>query len=252
MRSTSWWIAVLTLTAACGDDGPNRPAPVPVSRSVGPSGGQLSVPGIVLAIPAGALSGSVTISIIPLETAPPDEYVPATPVYVLDPEALTFQKPVEVRLELDQAVTNPSVFWSKLGADEFDRIGGTVEGTTITATNTHFSKVFAGQGPAKLTSSTVVDIGSIMVGSTSAPSTITITNSGGSASGPITHAITGPSANEFQVVGSTCTTGTLTPGATCTVDVSFRPSSTGPKAATLGVDATPGGHLAVTLIGLGE
>ncbi len=237
----------LAALVAC-DQGVN--GPVPVSKSVGPSGGRLSLPGIELVIPAGALSGSVTISIIPLETAPPDEYVPATALYYLDPEALTFQKPIEVHLTLVENVANPSVFWSKATTDGFDNVGGTVEGMTITATNTHFSEVFAGQGPARLSSSAVVDIGSLKVGVMSAPSTVTITNTGGGASGPVTFGITGPSASEFHLVGTTCITA-LAAGETCTAAVAFGPASTGSKAATLNINASPGGQLAVILTGVG-
>ncbi len=249
MRSTSFWIAALALTSACGDDA-NGPAPV--SKSIGPAGGRLSMAGIELVIPAGALATSVTISIIALDTAPPGEYVAATSLYDLEPAALTFSQPVEVHLTLGAGVAMPSVFWTKLSGTGFEDVGGTVEGTTITATNTHFSEVFAGEGPARLASSAVVDIGSIMVGSTSAPSTITITNTGGGTSGPVTVGLGGPSASEFQLVGTTCTTAPLPPKGTCTADVAFRPASTGSKAAMLNVAATPGGQLAVTLTGLGE
>ncbi|CAN5739459.1 hypothetical protein BH11MYX3_BH11MYX3_23630 [soil metagenome] len=236
--------------AAC-DQGVN--GPVPVSKSVGPSGGRLSLPGIELVIPAGALSASVTISIIPLDTAPPDPYVPATALYYLDPEALTFQKPVEVKLTIAEGVVNPSVFWEKPIGQGFDNVGGTVEATPITASNTHFSEVFAGQGPAQLASSAVVDIGSIKVGAASAASTVTVTvtNNGGLASGPITLGVGGTNASEFQVATTTCDGTALPPDGTCSAEIVFRPTSTGAKAATLNVNADPGGPLAVILTAVG-
>ncbi len=244
-----WLTLGLALVTGCGDD---TNGPTPISKSVGPAGGSLSLPGIELVIPAAALTTSVTISIIPMQTAPPDEYIPATPLYDLEPEALTFQKPVVVHLTLAEDLPHPAVFWTKLTTPGYEDVGGTVEGMTITAMNTHFSLVFAGTGPARLSSSAVVDIGNIMVGMTSAPSTITITNNGGSTSGPITVGIGGPSASEFQLAGTSCTSAGLAAAATCTADVRFAPTSTGPKAATLNLTADPGGPLAVTLTGIGE
>jgi hypothetical protein len=45
--------------------------------------------------------------------------------------------------------------------------------------------------------------------------------------------IDGLDAAEFSLVGETCTPGPVTPGGTCTADVTFNPGAAGPKNAQL-------------------
>jgi hypothetical protein len=86
------------------------------------------------------------------------------------------------------------------------------------------------------------DYGSVVSGSSSAPSTFTVTNTGGSASAALGTSLGGSDPGQFQLGASTCT-GTLTPGHSCTVAASFSPTSTGPKSATLAVN---GAHTALS------
>jgi Abnormal spindle-like microcephaly-assoc'd, ASPM-SPD-2-Hydin len=74
------------------------------------------------------------------------------------------------------------------------------------------------------------DYGQVAVGKT-ASQTFTLANSGGSASGALTLALSGPSA--FTTVGDTCSAISLGPGQSCTVTVQFAPVSAGTDTATL-------------------
>jgi hypothetical protein len=91
--------------------------------------------------------------------------------------------------------------------------------------------------------------GSIVVNQTSAPTTITIANTGEASSGSISAAISGSSGSNFVLGTNNCTT--LASAATCTIDVSFRPTSAGVKTAQLVVTASPGTTIFVELDGTG-
>lgn len=91
---------------------------------------------------------------------------------------------------------------------------------------------------------------------TSAPQTVTLTN---------THArplvingigIGGPYASEYPIVGGSCPLGasTLAPAASCTIDIAFRPAGRGTRTATLSLSAQGGlsDSTAISGVGLGN
>ncbi len=86
-----------------------------------------------------------------------------------------------------------------------------------------------------------IAFGDQLLGTTSQPTTITITNTG---LGSLT--ITGmtpggPNASDFLVSGNACPTATIPAGASCTFAVSFRPTASGLRNATLTVADNAGG-----------
>jgi hypothetical protein len=90
-----------------------------------------------------------------------------------------------------------------------------------------------------------------LVGTTSPPSKITVTNS---ATAPVTFSgisIGGPNAGDFST-SDDCHSTPLTAGATCTITVTFTPSSAGDRTATLLIkDDALGGPHSITLVGTG-
>ena len=91
-------------------------------------------------------------------------------------------------------------------------------------------------GPSTTLSPATVDFGSQTVSVTSAPRTETLTNTG---SGPLDLGgvtISGPGAASFGQTNNCGTT--LAPGASCTLNVTFRPTATGTQTATLGITGT--------------
>jgi hypothetical protein len=93
----------------------------------------------------------------------------------------------------------------------------------------------------------LVDFGKVMLGAT-APlpaQTVTLTNAGGGQT-PLqlqTLSVSGDDAGQFSIVDGTdtCSSASLAPGATCTVDVSYTPAATvGPVKAQLDVASTNG------------
>ena len=86
---------------------------------------------------------------------------------------------------------------------------------------------------------------------TSGTQTFTVTNTGGVPSGTVTAGLTGADPGQFTVSADTCTGQTLAPSASCTVNATFAPSSTGAKSAGLQAAATPGGTATASLTGTG-
>ena len=91
-----------------------------------------------------------------------------------------------------------------------------------------------------------VDFGSVGI-TTEALASLTVTNIGQTASGPVTASVTGMQAASFATAGTTCTV--LAPGASCTMSLKFAPSTVGAKTAILDLTASPGGLLMVPLAG---
>jgi hypothetical protein len=91
-----------------------------------------------------------------------------------------------------------------------------------------------------------------VVGANSAPVTFTVKNTGGAPSGALDVALSGVNAAMFHKANDNCSTTTLNPNATCTVEVQFSPTASGMKAASLTVMATPGGLVATPLSATGQ
>ena len=96
-----------------------------------------------------------------------------------------------------------------------------------------------------------LDLGSQLVSTNGTPMRLTVTNTGGASSGTVTVALGGTASGEFAIAAQTCNGMTLSAAASCTVDISFRPTSRGSKNASLNLTATPGGPAAASLMGNG-
>ena len=90
-----------------------------------------------------------------------------------------------------------------------------------------------GQTPANLTiSPSPQGFGTHATGTTSPAQTFTVTNTGGVPSGTVATSLIGADPGQFTKSADTCNGQTLAPGASCTVDGAFAPTSVGAKAAT--------------------
>ncbi len=89
-------------------------------------------------------------------------------------------------------------------------------------------------------------------GTSSAPLPITVTNTGNSTLTVSSVTITGPNAGDFSQTNN-CTSNSVAPQSTCTINVTFTPSITGTENATVAVtDNAPNSPESTTLTGVGE
>ncbi len=85
------------------------------------------------------------------------------------------------------------------------------------------------------------------IGDTSIPLSFTVTNNGGTATGPLVVASGGANPADFTIAGTTC--GALAPQASCTVTVTFAPVARGARSASINVSGSPGGSVSVAATG---
>jgi hypothetical protein len=142
-----------------------------VSQTVGAGGGIVAAPGVTLTIPAAALGGDTTIT-VDAAGAVPAGYVGLSPLFHFGPDGTVFLKPVTVDFAISGG-TSPAVFWSNAQGG-FDQLATTSTATRATATVTHFSQGFCGEGRGSAVDASASGSSSGMASGSS---------SGGSASG---------------------------------------------------------------------
>lgn len=96
-----------------------------------------------------------------------------------------------------------------------------------------------------------VDYGSANIGTATASTIFTITNTGVAGASGITVALSGAGAASFETTGDSCTAATLAYSQTCTVAVRFNPQAAGATAATLTVTPSAGTGASASLAGIG-
>ena len=110
----------------------------------------------------------------------------------------------------------------------------------------------AGVPPAKLSIAPgSKDFGDTATGTTSATQSLTVTNTGGASTGAVSTSLAGADAGQFAKFADGCAGKVLAPGASCTLDAAFGPTSLGAKAARVDVSGTPGGSVSSDLEGEG-
>src|SRR2546422_1001507 len=109
--------------------------------------------------------------------------------------------------------------------------------------------------PTATLSATSSAFGEQRVGTTSAAQNVTLTNSGGAPLNLTSITVTGAQAADFAfAAGNTCPTGagSVAPGASCTISVSFTPLAPGVRAAAVNITDDPaGGPQSVSLAATG-
>jgi hypothetical protein len=106
------------------------------------------------------------------------------------------------------------------------------------------------QIPLASLSSTSLNFGNQLVGTTSAPSKVTLSNPSGPALTISSIAVTGTNATDFSQT-NTCGTG-LADGASCTITVTFKPAQSGPRTASVTItDNAAGSPQTISLSGTG-
>jgi uncharacterized repeat protein (TIGR03803 family) len=123
-----------------------------------------------------------------------------------------------------------------LAMDAANNLYGTTQsGGTTTGYGTVFEIKRNATGPTVTLSASSLDLGSVVVGSSTSAKSITVTNSGGAdltfAAGAVT--ISGTNSADFSISADTCSGATVAAGNTCWVSVVFTPSIVGSESAAL-------------------
>ena len=126
--------------------------------------------------------------------------------------------------------------------------GGTTGGGTTGGTPTPAPA--PAPAPGVGLSSTTASFANTTVGSTSATTTVTVTNTGNAALNVQGASIAGANAGDFKVTSSTCSS--VAASGTCSLGVSFTPSASGSRTATLSLtDNAASSPQVITLSGTG-
>jgi hypothetical protein len=118
---------------------------------------------------------------------------------------------------------------------------------------TSFTAALSGEGgrPALTAASNPTNFGSVAVDSGPVVKTIDITNQGNMPGGAFIAVISGGAVGSFHLLDENCTGVLLSPEATCNLQVSFEPISTGAKTARLFLVGDGDGGVQITLTGVG-
>jgi len=148
VRARSLVMGAVCLLTACGggdDDGVGGGADGgTVTDSIGPAGGTVTIAGAELTIPAGALAEDVSITISETAEEAPAGFLGSSAIYQFEPDGLVFAQPVATRIDFTGAGADLDLIWSTADGTGFTAMGGAVDGQSVSADITHFSRGFAG------------------------------------------------------------------------------------------------------------
>ncbi len=138
----SFSAGLLLAAVGCGDPKSGGPSGTGMSSTVmitAESGGMVTLEGTTLTVPGGAVPADTMITITSTTDSPPSMFRSwNSPVYKFGPDGLVFLAPVALTLTFTGAPSSPAVLWDS-STFGLENLGGTVAGTSITTSITHFS-----------------------------------------------------------------------------------------------------------------
>lgn len=117
-----------------------------VTEVIGPEGGSMTLEGVTLTFPAGAVAEEQEITITSTTEAAPDGYDAYSPVYRFEPDGMTFDHPLNLSIDFEGQANIAAMFWSRTDTTGFERLGGTVSGSAVNVEVSHFSRGFVADG----------------------------------------------------------------------------------------------------------
>lgn len=140
-------VIVVGCSSNGGSSGSSAPAGTGASKSepIGAAGGKVTVEGVTLTVPPGALANDQTITVTSTTGSAPSGASAFSPVYTFTPAGLKFATPVTVEIAFTGDAAKAAVFWSSDGA-AWEKLATTASGTIAKASVLHFSSGFVGDG----------------------------------------------------------------------------------------------------------
>ena len=126
-------VPILAADAGIGSSG---------TRTLDSTGGTVTVEGVTLTIPQGALSTATDITITKTTDPLPAGYEAYSPLYRFEPAGATFAQPVTVSLPFQGDAKLATIFWSRAGTTGYERLSAIIAGNVATVQVTHFSTGF--------------------------------------------------------------------------------------------------------------
>jgi len=245
---------MLNVSASCTFDvafkpsgGGARSATFAFTRTVGPSPSAVLNGVSVTARGTGlvdlSISGSLTFGTQTIGTtsAPASVTVTNTSASTVTVSGVTSDNTSEFPVTTTCGALAPNASCTVTATFKPSAVGGRSANITITSTGAGSPQVVpaSGTGAAappngQLSFATTLTFGTQTVGTSSAPSNVTVTNIGGTA--VTVSGVTSSAPSEFAISGNTCTT--VAAGANCTITVTFTPSAAGARNATITVTST--------------
>ncbi len=112
------------------------------SVTMGAAGGEITLRGVTLVVPAGAVADGTPINVIELAAPAPGAFEAATPLYAFAPDGIKFAVPAKVKFAYDQP-RDAVVYWSeKEGV--YAKLATERTAGFLVAELTHFSGGFVG------------------------------------------------------------------------------------------------------------
>jgi hypothetical protein len=135
-------MAMLLVIVGCGGD----PAAHTVRITIDARGGAMSLDGVRVIVPPGAVSGRTALAVRRSSEATPGDCEALSRVFVFEPEGLPFTEPVLVTFEFKGEAEGATVFWTWPRSETiYDDIGGAVTRQTITTWVHYLGRGFVGR-----------------------------------------------------------------------------------------------------------
>ncbi len=235
----------------------SRSATVTVSSNAGNptvalSGSGVGVPQVGVApssinygtITVGSSSSAQTITV----SNPGTGALSVTSVSIAGPNAADFTKSSDTCSGTSVAAGSSCTFRVTFTPGALGARSATVTVDTNAGSPTVALSGNGGGTPAASISPTSVNYGTVLAGTSSSPTTVTLTSNGTSDLTVSSVSVSGANAGEFVLSSDNCTGTTLPAGNTCTFQVTFSPTSAGSKSATV-TAVTNAGNKTVSLSG---
>lgn len=111
--------------------------------TLGPDGGLVSVAGLTLRIPAGALAEPTEVRVTATAERVPEGFTAFTPVLRFEPAGLVFATPATIEIPFGGDARLATIFWTNEAGD-FTALRTEVDGAVARASVAHFSRAFVG------------------------------------------------------------------------------------------------------------
>ncbi len=151
LRQALGAIGLVGALIACSSTTPSSGGAAPAndqvtSRAVGPAGGSVTVGDLTVSIPQSALAAETTITVTSTAGPGPAGASRFSKVFTFEPAGLTFRAPATVSFGFAGDAAKAAVFWSSSDGATWEKLETRVVSARATATITHFSSGFVGDG----------------------------------------------------------------------------------------------------------